>query len=45
MEQRVFDSHLHIIDPTHPLMENRGYLPEPFTVADYRWRVLSLIHI
>lgn len=42
MEQRVFDSHLHIIDPTHPLVENRGYLPEPFTVADYRRRVSGL---
>lgn len=42
MEQRVFDSHLHIIDPAHPLVENRGYLPEPFTVADYRRRVSDL---
>ncbi|TFI05303.1 2-pyrone-4,6-dicarboxylate hydrolase, partial [Kocuria rhizophila] len=42
MEQRVFDSHLHIIDPAHPLVENRGYLPEPFTVADYRRRVSGL---
>ncbi|MGX5669998.1 amidohydrolase family protein [Kocuria rhizophila] len=42
MEQRVFDSHLHIIDPSHPLVENRGYLPEPFTVADYRERVRGL---
>ena len=42
MEQRVFDSHLHIIDPAHPLAENRGYLPEPFTVADYRRRVSGL---
>ncbi len=30
-----FDSHLHIIDPAFPLMENNGYLPEPFLVRDY----------
>jgi len=32
----VFDSHLHIIDPRFPLVPNRGFLPEPFTVGDYR---------
>ena len=32
----VFDSHLHIIDPRFPLAPSRGYVPEPFTVADYR---------
>ncbi|WP_432790733.1 amidohydrolase family protein [Brevibacterium sp. K11IcPPYGO002] len=40
--QRAFDAHLHIIDPTHPLIENNGYLPDPFTVADYRARLQSL---
>ncbi|SDR73434.1 Predicted metal-dependent hydrolase, TIM-barrel fold [Brevibacterium siliguriense] len=40
--QRAFDAHLHIIDPTHPLIENNGYLPDPFTVADYRSRLRSL---
>jgi hypothetical protein len=30
----VFDSHLHIIDPRFPLVQ--GYVPEPFTVEDYR---------
>ena len=33
--RRVFDSHLHVIDPAYPLVENQGYLPKPFTVADY----------
>jgi predicted TIM-barrel fold metal-dependent hydrolase len=33
--RRVFDGHLHIIDPRFPLVPNRGYLPEPFTVEDY----------
>jgi predicted TIM-barrel fold metal-dependent hydrolase len=23
--QRAFDAHLHIIDPSHPLIENNGY--------------------
>jgi predicted TIM-barrel fold metal-dependent hydrolase len=32
----VFDSHLHIIDPRFPLVANQGYVPEPFTVDDYR---------
>lgn len=39
---RVFDSHLHIIDPTHPLIENNGFMPDPFTVADYQGRIDSL---
>lgn len=39
---RVFDAHLHIIDPRFPLEENNGYLPGPFTVEDYRNRVTGL---
>lgn len=39
---RVFDAHLHIIDPRFPLLENNGYLPPPFTVEDYRARVRGL---
>ena len=35
----MFDAHLHIIDPRFPLIENEGYLPEPFTVADYTARM------
>ena len=38
----MFDAHLHIIDPRFPLVENDGYLPEPFTVDDYRSRVRNL---
>ncbi|WHF22575.1 hypothetical protein QJS66_21465 [Kocuria rhizophila] len=38
----MFDSHLHIIDPAHPLAWSRGYLPGRFTVADYRRRVSGL---
>ena len=36
MANKVFDTHLHIIDPAHPLQENNGYMPDPFTVADYQ---------
>lgn len=36
MALSLFDSHLHIIDPRFPLRENRGYIPEPFTVEDYQ---------
>jgi predicted TIM-barrel fold metal-dependent hydrolase len=32
----VFDAHFHIIDPRFPLVPNQGYVPEPFTVEDYR---------
>jgi predicted TIM-barrel fold metal-dependent hydrolase len=37
----VFDSHLHIIDPRFPLIENNGYLPPVFTCDDYRERMTS----
>lgn len=33
---RIFDSHLHIINPQFPLVPNNGYLPPAFTVDDYR---------
>lgn len=42
MHRRVFDAHLHVIDPRFPLVENQGFVPEPFTVDDYRARVASL---
>lgn len=32
---RLFDSHLHIIDPRFPLVANSGYLPSPYCVGDY----------
>ena len=35
----VFDAHVHIIDPRFPLIENDGFLPQPFTIADYRARM------
>ena len=38
----VFDAHFHIIDPKHPLVENNGYLPDPFTVEDYLMRISGL---
>ncbi|KAB1642713.1 amidohydrolase family protein [Gulosibacter chungangensis] len=42
MTQRIFDTHLHIIDPAHPLVENNGFMPAPFTVADYQSRIKGL---
>lgn len=42
MTQRIFDSHLHIIDPAHPLVENNGFMPAPFTVGDYQTRIEGL---
>jgi len=36
---KLFDSHFHIIDQRFPLVENNGFLPEPFTCGDYRSRL------
>lgn len=38
----AFDAHMHVFDPRFPLSPNDGYLPEPFTVEDYRARIASL---
>lgn len=32
---KLFDAHLHIIDPRYPLVANQGFVPEPFAVEDY----------
>ena len=32
----LFDAHFHVIDPRFPLVPNRGYLPDRYTVSDYR---------
>lgn len=34
-QHKLFDSHFHIIDPRFPLIPNQGYLPDPFSCADY----------
>lgn len=31
----MFDAHRYILDPQFPLVENQGYQPEPYTMADY----------
>jgi predicted TIM-barrel fold metal-dependent hydrolase len=41
---RLFDAHLHIVDPRFPLTPNQGFVPEPFTVASYRART-GTIHV
>ena len=35
----VFDAHLHIIDGRFPLVPNAGFVPPPFTCADYLARM------
>jgi predicted TIM-barrel fold metal-dependent hydrolase len=40
--QRVFDAHLHIVDPRFPLNANDGFRPGLFTVADYQERTQAL---
>ena len=37
----LFDAHFHVIDPRFPLVPNRGYLPDRYTVSDYRERMES----
>ena len=37
--RRLFDSHVHIIDPRFPLVSNQGFLPGPFTCGDYLARM------
>ncbi len=32
---KIFDSHMHIIDPRYPLIQNQGYMPDFFGVEDY----------
>lgn len=39
---RIFDSHLHVIDPRFSLVPNQGYVPDAFTAADYRTRADAL---
>lgn len=39
---RLFDAHFHLIDPRFPLVANDGYLPPPFTAADYRARMAGV---
>ena len=34
----IFDAHFHVFDPRFPLVPNQGYLPERYTVSDYRER-------
>ncbi len=36
---RVFDSHFHIIDKRFPLIPNQGFIPNEFTVYDYKKRM------
>jgi predicted TIM-barrel fold metal-dependent hydrolase len=39
---KIFDAHLHVIDPRFPLVANRGYLPPPFPTESYRARAERL---
>ncbi|MFS0782779.1 amidohydrolase family protein [Bacillus sp. 1P06AnD] len=34
-DKTIFDAHIHIIDPSFPLIENQGYIPDFFTCEDY----------
>jgi predicted TIM-barrel fold metal-dependent hydrolase len=36
IKSKIFDAHLHIIDPRFPLIPNQGYLPDHFTCRERR---------
>ena len=38
-EFKLFDAHFHVIDPRFPLVPNKGYLPERYTLNDHRERL------
>jgi predicted TIM-barrel fold metal-dependent hydrolase len=38
----IFDAHFHVIDPRFALVANEGYVPDAFTVDDYRTAVAPL---
>jgi len=42
VNKRIFDAHFHIIAPGFPLVDNDGYLPDPFTVEDYACQTQGL---
>lgn len=42
MSLLFFDAHLHIIDPRFPISKNQGFLPDPYTVDDYRHALADL---
>ena len=35
----LFDAHFHVIDPRFPLVANRGFLPDRYTISDYLERM------
>lgn len=39
MFHRIYDAHLHIIDPAYPLQANQGYSPDAFTCENYLARM------
>jgi len=39
LEYPLFDAHFHVIDPRFPLVPNWGYLPDRYTINDYRERL------
>ncbi len=39
---RIFDAHFHIIDFNFPIIENQGYTPPSYIVADYQKDTVNL---
>lgn len=40
-ELKLFDAHFHVIDPRFTLVPNRGFVPERYTINDYRDRLAA----
>ncbi|MCG1029138.1 amidohydrolase family protein [Virgibacillus halodenitrificans] len=39
---KIFDAHLHIIDPKYPIIPNQGYVPNHFTCKDYKEKTKNI---
>jgi len=42
LKQKYFDCHFHIIDKNFPVVPNQGFMPDPFTTADYLARMKAV---
>lgn len=39
---KIFDAHVHIIDPNYPLQANHGFTPKPYTAPQYQQECSAL---
>lgn len=41
-KEEIFDAHCHIIDKQFPIIANQGFIPDPFTLEDYKKQTIPL---